>query len=80
MRLDARSFGLFGAGGITGGLLGHWTYLAALKHWKASRVVPLVATYPLVALVVSVLFLNESLTAQKVVGVLPVVLGVVFLR
>jgi len=80
IRLDARSFGFFAAGGILGGLVGHWTYFAALKHWEASRVVPLAATYPLVALVLGVIYLNESLTVQKAVGVLMIVLGVVFLR
>ncbi len=79
-RLDARSFSLFAAGGIMGGLAGHWTYFAALKHWEASRVVPLAATYPLVALLFGVIFLNESLTVQKAFGVALIVLGVVFLR
>jgi len=80
LRLDARTFSFFAAGGILGGLAGHWTYYSALKHWEASRVVPLAATYPLVALVLGVLYLNEPLTAQKLLGVLLVVLGVVLLR
>ena len=80
LRLDPKSLALFAAGGITGGLLGHWTYFAALKHWEASKVVPLAATYPLVALVLGVIFLNESLSLQKAVGVVLIVLGVVLLR
>ena len=52
----------------------------ALKSGEASVVVPLAATYPLVALLVSIIFLGEALTIQKILGAGLIVGGVVLLR
>ena len=66
-------------GGIIAGLLGMWSYFEALKHCEASRVAPIVGTYPLFAFIFAMIFLGEPLTLQKGIGVLLVVGGVFLL-
>ncbi len=78
--VDLRSALFVAAGGIVAGLMGQLAFYAALKDGEASIVVPVAATYPLVALIVSVLFLGEAVTVQKVLGIGLVVGGVVLLK
>lgn len=78
--VDARSWLFIITAGMFSGLLGQWTYYKALKYAEASRVVPIVGGYPLIAFVLGVLVLGESITAQKLFGVVLVVGGIVLLR
>ncbi|MBI4949626.1 MAG: EamA family transporter [Deltaproteobacteria bacterium] len=78
--VDLKSALLVAAGGLIAGLLGQLAFYSALKYGEASVAVPVAATYPLVALVVSVVFLGESFTVQKLVGIGLVVGGVVLLK
>lgn len=59
---------------------GQWTYYKALKYAEASRVVSIVGGFPLIAFVVAVLLLGESLTLQKLCGTILVVAGIALLR
>ena len=78
--VDARSWFFIIMSGMFSGLLGQWTYYKALKYAEASRVVPIVGGYPLIAFVLAVLVLGESITAQKLGGAALVVAGIVLLR
>jgi bacterial/archaeal transporter family protein len=78
--VDLRSALFVAAGGIVAGLIGQLAFYAALKGGEASIVVPVAATYPLVALIVSVIFLGEAITVQKLAGIGLVVGGVALLR
>ena len=78
--IDTRSALLVMAGGLLAGFVGQITYYTALKSGEASVVVPVAATYPLVALVVSLVVLGEAMSFQKLAGVLLVVGGVALLR
>jgi transporter family protein len=78
--IDLRSALFVAAGGLVAGLLGQLAFYSALKWGEASVVVPVAATYPLVALLVSVLFLGEAFTMQKLAGIALVVGGVVLLK
>lgn len=78
--VDLRSALFVAAGGIVAGLMGQLAFYAALKGGEASIVVPVAATYPLVALIVSVIFLGEAVTVQKLAGIGLVVGGVALLR
>jgi transporter family protein len=79
-QLAPRDALLVAIGGLLAGFAGQFTLYSALKIGQASIVVPVAATYPLVAMVVSILFLGEPLTWQKVVGVVLVFSGVLLLR
>ena len=80
VQVDLKSVVLIIIGGIISGLIGQWSYFKALKYWEASRVVPIAGSYPLIAFLFSLIFLKEELTLQKIMGVILVVVGVVFLR
>jgi transporter family protein len=56
----------FAAGFFT--FIGFLTFFAALEHGKASTVVTLSALYPVVTILLSILFLHEKLTMRQVVG------------
>ncbi len=76
MSLDGKSILLFGASGLMAGLLGMWTYYAALKMEATSKIVPIAACYPLVTALLSVLVLNEGLSLSRVVGTALIVAGI----
>ncbi|TAN62686.1 hypothetical protein EPN18_04270, partial [bacterium] len=77
--IDLKSALFVASGGLVAGLIGQIAFYSALKGGEASVVVPVAATYPLVALIVSILFLGEALTWSKAVGAVLVVSGVVLL-
>ena len=62
------------------GGLAHWTYYVALKSGEASQVVPVAATYPLVAFVFSLILVGESLSSAKGIGALLIVIGIVLIQ
>jgi len=49
---------------------GFLTFFAALEQGKASTVVTLSALYPLVTIVLSIVFLREKLTTRQGIGIL----------
>ena len=67
-------------GGLIADLFAQWTYYVALKQGSASSVVPVASAYPLVALVLSVIFLQEALSWQKILGAIFVVAGVILIK
>lgn len=75
-----RSIGFILLGGLFAGLLGQLTYFTALKYGEASRVVPIVASYPVLTFIIGISLLGESLTPSKVAGVLLVSAGIFLLR
>ncbi len=78
--IDTKSLLFLIAGGLVAGLIGQYTFYSALKAGHPSVVVPITATYPLVAMTISVLFLGDAFTWQKFAGILFVVTGVIFLK
>jgi transporter family protein len=79
-QVDIKSALFVMTGGFLAGFLGQVAFYSALKSGEASIVVPLAATYPLVALVISVIFLGEAFTWQKLAGISLIVGGVVLLK
>jgi transporter family protein len=76
IELDGKSILIFGASGVMAGLLGMWTYYAALKMEATSKIVPIAACYPLVTALLSVLILKEGITLPRVIGTAMIVSGV----
>ena len=79
-QVDMKSAVFVIIGGLIAGFIGQIVFYTALKSGEASVVVPVAATYPLVALVISILFLGEAVTWQKITGIGLVVSGVVMLK
>ena len=78
--IDKTSIAYLVSGGVLAGLLGVWAYFNALKSSPTTVVVPIAATYPLVAMLMSIAFLGEEFTLSKGIGTLLVVLGVALLQ
>lgn len=77
--LDLKSVIFISLAGILSGLVGQWFYFRALSQWEASRVVPVVGSYPLFAFLLSVIFLSEPITIKKIVGTIFVISGIILL-
>ena len=66
--------------GICAALLGQLAYYYALKFGDVSRVAPVVAAFPVVAMLLAFVVLGEQITATKVSAAVLITAGVVLLR
>jgi bacterial/archaeal transporter family protein len=64
------------AGGFLASFIAQAFFYQGLKMGEMSRIVPISATYPLIAFGLGVLVLGESLSMVKLAGALLIVLGV----
>jgi len=60
--------------------LGLYIYFIALGKGESSKVIPIVATFPLFTTVYAFLILKESITTPKLVGTFLIVTGLVILN
>jgi bacterial/archaeal transporter family protein len=67
-------------GGIVASIIGQLCFYRALKTGEVSRVVPIGASYPVLAFLLGTLFLGESINLAKVGGIVLVMVGVYLLR
>jgi len=79
-QVDFRSLVFIVLGGIFSAVLGQMTYFYALKYGEVSRVIPVICTYPLITVFLSVIFLGEKLTLDKILGTCLIILGIFYLR
>ena len=66
--------------GICAALLGQLAYYYALKFGDVSQVTPVVAAFPVVALLLAFAVLGEQITATKIVAAILITTGIVLLR
>jgi len=66
--------------GILAALLGQLAYYYAIKGGEVSLVSPLVAAFPLVTVVLALLFLGENPSVHKIVGAMLIIAGVVIIQ
>jgi transporter family protein len=79
--LAASKAGIFiAAEGICASLLGHLAYYYAIKYGDVSRMVPVTSSFPLIAVILAILFLSEKLTPTKAIGAAFVVVGVIVMK
>jgi len=67
-------------GGFLASVVAQAFFYNALKTGAASKVVPISATYPLIAFVLGLIFLGEKLTMAKAGGMFFVLLGIMLLK
>ncbi len=67
-------------GGFLASFVAQLVFYHALKVGEVSKVVPISASYPLIAFLLAVLFLGESFTLMRGVGVLLIIGGIWALR
>lgn len=78
--LDLKSATFIGLEGIFASLLGHFAYYYALKLGETSRVVPVASAFPVITLIISLIFLAEKITVAKGAGIALVIAGLFLLR
>lgn len=66
--------------GICAALLGQLAYYYALKYGEVGRISPVVAAFPLIALVLGILVFGEKLTLSKILAAIMIVAGIVILK
>lgn len=78
--VDTHSLLWLAGSGICAGLFGHVTYFYALKFGEASRIVPMVGSFPLFTVLLAILLFGESLTWTKFVGAVLIIAGLALLK
>jgi bacterial/archaeal transporter family protein len=79
-RVDLKSVAFIGLEGIFASLIGHFAYYYALKSGEVSKVVPITSAFPIITLLIAVIFLSEKITIFKDSGILLIVAGIILLR
>ncbi len=69
-----------GLEGVCASLLGHLAYYYALKNGDVSTISPVMAAFPIVTVLLGFLLLDEKFTANKLAGVLLIVIGVLIIK
>src|SRR6266480_7332701 len=67
--LPMRTWFFLGVGGLLASVVGQAFFYRALKYGEMSRVVPIGASYPLIAFILGLLIFKEPFTQGKMVGV-----------
>ena|ERR1700741_2938653 len=66
--------------GFLGGIVGLFIYFVALKQDLTSRIIPIAATFPLFTALYAFIFLHETLSIQRIIGIVLIVLGLIFVN
>ncbi|MDP2676106.1 MAG: EamA family transporter [bacterium] len=56
-----------------------WTFILALNQGRASIIVPLTAVYPVVTVILAIIFLREAISIKEIFGILLTIGGIVLL-
>ena len=75
-----RNVFLFSASGILAGFLGMYCYYHILKINPSSKIVPLAATYPLVAAILGIVLLKEQASLSRIIGTILIIIGVILVK
>ncbi|MER3447271.1 MAG: hypothetical protein C4291_10690 [Candidatus Dadabacteria bacterium] len=77
MSVDGKTLLWIFLAGFLGGVVGLSLYFFVLKQNLTSQVVPIIATYPLFTALYAFIFLNESLSALRIIGIFLIVIGLI---
>ena len=66
--------------GLAGGLIGLFIFFMALKQDDASRIVPIVASFPMFTAFYAYIFLRENITSLRLAGIVFVVIGLIMIN
>lgn len=66
--------------GLAGGLIGLFIFFTALKQDDASRIVPIVASFPMFTAFYAYIFLKENISTMRMVGIGFVVIGLILIN
>jgi bacterial/archaeal transporter family protein len=77
---SSRDIFFVGMEGLCAALLGQLAYYYALKYGEVSKVSPVVAAFPLVALMLAFVIFGEKITLWNVMGSVFIVVGIFLLK
>ncbi|MCL4386737.1 MAG: EamA family transporter [Actinobacteria bacterium] len=80
VKVDLKSIAFIGIEGIFAALIGQFAYYYALKLGETSKIVPIASAFPLITLLIAVIFLSEKITIIKSSGILLIIAGIILLR
>lgn len=80
MKLDGMTLLWICLGGIVGGIIGFLLYFFALRDGLTTKIIPIVATFPLFTAFYAWLFLKEQITLSRLAGIILVVAGVALIN
>jgi len=78
--VDGKTFLWIILAGFLGGILGLFLFFVALKQDFTSRIVPIVATFPLFTVLYAYIFLREEISINRLAGAIFIVFGLVLIN
>ena len=78
--VDGRSLFWILLSGLAGGLIGLFLFFVALKQEDTSKVVPIVATFPMFTAIFAYFLLGETISFKRALGILFVVVGAILIN
>ena len=78
--VELRSVVLLVLAGFIASFVGQICFYNSLKVSEVSRVVPIAGSFPLIAFMLGVIFLGESVNLHKLIGALLVIIGIWMLK
>lgn len=79
MEMDLKSLTFIVLGGIFSAVIGQITYFYALKYGESWQVIPVVASYPLITVAFSLVFLGVKISFDQFLGMLLIIWGIFYL-
>ena len=80
VKVDSRSLFWILISGLAGGLIGLFLFFVALKQEDTSKVVPIVATFPMFTALYAYFLLGEAISLKRAIGILFVVIGAILIN
>lgn len=78
--VDGRTLLWIFLAGLLGGVVGLLIYFSVLKQDLTSRIVPIAATFPLFTALYAFIFLHETISTQRLLGIVLIVIGLIFVN
>lgn len=78
--VDGRTLLWIFLAGLLGGVVGLLIYFSVLKQDLTSRIVPIAATFPLFTALYAFIFLHETISIQRLMGIVLIVVGLIFVN
>ena len=66
--------------GLLGGLLGLFIFFVALKQEDTSKVLPIIASFPMFTALFAYFLLGEAISLKRFIGIMFVIVGVVLIN
>jgi len=78
--ITLKGFSFIALEGVCASLIGHFAYYYALKLGETSKVVPITSAFPVVTIILAMVFLAEKMTVFKGAGITLILAGIYLIR